>query len=240
MKQSPFVVGARLEANEADSMEYRGDHWKLLAVRLSGGRVSQVEIMGEFRTPEGVTDKSTIPDIERVYGRADQYYRVVDTRNWFLLFLSVPIMLVLGLVLGLLTGRVIRSKMQDDAGNEALVRGMMIAAVALAAFSFLFGFVFARLIGSSLDWKMMPIAMVSAGLTGAICVLIMKILWSRMSGCLGALVTLFSMVLVSLVVVALTMGTGPVTFDAEGMMGGSLYAPFVIGMFLTGRPKPHR
>ena len=237
VRQSPFVIGAKLLADQADGLMYRGDRGKLLAVLLTGGKVSQVEVMGAFRTPEGVTEKSTIPDIERAYGRADEYYRVENEQNPFLMFLILPVLLALGVAFGLLTGRVIRGKMQDDTGNQALVNAMMIAAIALATFSFLFGFVFLRSMSMSLDWKMLPVNMVSAGLTGAICVLVMKILRSRMSGCLGVLVTLFSMILVSSVVAVLTMGTGPIAFDAEGMMAGSLYAPFVIGMFLTGRPK---
>ncbi len=237
VKQSPFIIGAKLEADQADGAMYRGDRNEILMVRITGDSVSQLDIMGAFRTPEGVTDRSTIPEIEKAYGRADQYYQITDARNPLALLIVMPVLLALGLGFGLLAGIIIRGRMQDDSGSGALVHAMVIAGAGLAAYSLLFGFVFLRSMGMPVDWKIVPVNMVSAGITGAICVLIMKVLKSRMTGCLGALVILFSMELVSLVVTLLTTGTGPVTFDARGMLGGILYLPFVIGLFVTGRPK---
>lgn len=231
VRQSPFAAVAKLEAEDARFATYRADVTRFLIIQFAGEAVLQLHVMGDFRTPEGVTHKSRIPDIERIYGRADEYYQVVTERDSVWLILVFPMMLVFGL----LTGLSMRGRMQDGS-RESLIRAAVFGAVTLAVFEVSSGFIATSFITEvSFDWKGQPLLMAAAGLTGAICMPMMKVLGNRMVGCMGALVTLFLMVLVSQVIGVLATVAGAMTFSIWLVMLPGTGTLFVIGMFLAGR-----
>jgi hypothetical protein len=232
LRQSPFVLRAKLLSEGSDVLTYRGDRMDFMAVQLAGDRVSQLNAMGEFRTPEGLTNRSTIADIERTYGRADEYYQVVaGRRNPFSLLLVFPIALVLGLAAGL----VVRTQM--DGGTQPASRAIITAAVALAVSELLIGLVSLHFMGMSCDWKAMPVNMVVAGLTGAVCMWIVVALAGRVGGCWGLFITLLAVALVSQFVAVARLAAGPMTLAASGMAFPKPETLFVMGMCLTGRPR---
>lgn len=233
LRLTPFVSSARLMGDEGNVLWYVQGRTKLLFVSLSGGRASQLQVAGEFRTPEGLTDRSTIPDIERLYGRAEEYYRVENETKPLRFVLVYPMLLVLGI----LTGFIIRGGMQSGDGVQTVLRPALIAAVALAVCDLASGVFATRLAGMPFDWKMAPVNVLAAGLTGAICVVIMKSLGERVSGCTGSLFTLVPVVLVSQIVTVLTIAAGPMTFEFARLLSPMPHTLFVFGMFLTGRPN---
>ncbi len=82
---------------------------------VDNGIVSQLVAEGSFRTPEGITERSTNPDIWRAYGEPDVFWYTRGARSWSLSNIAFPLVMLLG---GIVAGYLLRVYHRREAAGR--------------------------------------------------------------------------------------------------------------------------
>lgn len=197
--------------------------------------VAAVVVYGRFRTPEGITERSGIAEIRKAYGDPDQLMEWVPKKPlpWGMLpFLLMP-------VLGLMTGLLI-SRTYQHAANRQVMLGLvaMSGAVAQSIAGVVSSAITSYAVCIPVVWTSMPYVALASGITGGLGALVLAVGGNRIRGLAWPAIALMLIVFVSEVASILSALLVLGHADIMVLMPYTvLNAIFVLGMFLTGRPK---
>jgi len=190
---SPIILGSKKKTEDATHAFYRLQDGRALLVSYTGDTVTQLEAYGYFTTPEGITNRSGLGQIQQIYGMPDQYYDYQPKNVSSGLLLTLIAMPLFGLLTGVIV-RIVRPHLPRAA---SLLLLPLLGAVGMAVGFLASGtsFLSTGFAGDvhSMVWRNLA----RGALAGASVVLVMELLSPLLSGRLRSVITLVAMVFVA-------------------------------------------
>lgn len=229
VRASPYLKGARTMMEDSKGAGYDLGGSRIVIVSTRDSKVSELVVYGPLKTVEGITEGSSVAQIQAAYGPPDEYYDIewrINPHPWSGAALILP---MLGLATGLLL-RWVRPRVAATPGGVGTMVALGATGLGIAILAYLVVFLFPTGVRVAPAWY----RVLSGMLTGGGSVLILELLPLRLRGLIRYVATLLAMLVLALVVdevvhVLHPVPIGPSAVDYLIMLNG----PFIVALFFA-------